>query len=152
VKKTVPRVARIARPPGQNRVKRTPSVASADDPGGAQSKAAQVAPSGDPDENELSAILQGSDPSLKKIPVGLSRDAIRRGMSRVADRVKQCADKQSEPVYVTVTIAKSGSVSKAVATGAFAGTSVGRCVARAVLSASFPPSLKETTVKYPFYM
>ena len=102
---------------------------------------------GDP----LTAILTGSDPSSSKLPVGLSREVVQQGMNKVAKQARRCSKKEDRPVYVSVTISKTGKVVKAVPTGIFAGTEVGNCVAEVARTASFPRSLKQTTVKYPFH-
>jgi hypothetical protein len=69
----------------------------------------------------------------------------------IAKRARRCSSKEKRPVFVAVTIAKNGTVSSAVATGSFAGTEVGNCVAEAARTASFPPSMRKTTIKYPFH-
>lgn len=100
----------------------------------------------------LTAILDGTDVSAKKIPIGLSKAAVQRGMSKIRSQVAQCAEDDGRQIFVSVTIDKTGRVSRAVATGEHAGTEVGRCVTRIVRTASFPQSIKETTVKYPFQL
>jgi hypothetical protein len=90
------------------------------------------------------------DAALPETP---PRDAIAAALTRLKPRVQACYEKerQSGIVNVEVTIARSGRVSAASATGKFAGSATGACVATAVKSASFPrfraASLK---VDYPF--
>jgi hypothetical protein len=107
--------------------------------------------SGEEQKSALTAILEGDDPSSEKIPVGLNRNVVQRGMKKVARYAKRCSKKEMRPVVVSVTISKSGRVIKAAAIGDFAGTEVGACVAQAARGANFPPSMKETTVQYPLY-
>lgn len=87
----------------------------------------------------------------EKLPVTLSRDAVQAGMNRVANRVKTCSNKENRPIVMSVTIAQSGNVIDAAATGSFAGTDLGACVARIVRTATFPAAQQDMTVKYPFH-
>jgi len=86
----------------------------------------------------------GKDPAkpVKKAPANteLGGSDIRTGMRSVLGRVQACytQHKKSGTVKVSVTVAPSGSVAKASATGSFAGSKTGNCVATAVKSAKFP--------------
>lgn len=80
----------------------------------------------------------------------LSRSDVQRGMGAVAPAVKRCGQGNGGTITMSVTIGKTGRVSNAAATGAFAGTPIGSCAARAVRRAKFPASQKTLNVKYPF--
>ena len=71
-------------------------------------------------------------------------------MSAVAPAVKRCGQGKGGTITMAVTIGKTGRVSNAAATGAYAGTPIGSCAARAVRRARFPASQKTLNVKYPF--
>jgi hypothetical protein len=72
-------------------------------------------------------------------------------MSAVAGRVKRCGKGKSGLVVMDVVIGKNGRVVRATPTGALAGTSTGKCAARAVKRAKFPEfSGPRIGVKYPF--
>jgi len=72
-------------------------------------------------------------------------------MNAVAGAVKACGAGAGGSVIIDVTIANTGRVTSAAATGAHGASPVGTCAARAVRRARFPqfknPNLK---VKYPF--
>jgi hypothetical protein len=80
----------------------------------------------------------------------LSRADVQRGMAAVAPAVKRCGQGRGGTVTLSVKIGKTGRVSSASAIGAFAGTPVGSCAARAVRRAKFPASKQNLSVKYPF--
>ena len=80
----------------------------------------------------------------------LSRSDVQNGMSAVAPAVKSCGQGKGGTITMNITIGKTGRVSSASATGAFAGTPVGNCAARAVRRAKFPSSQQNLNVKYPF--
>lgn len=80
----------------------------------------------------------------------LSRDDVQRGMSAVAPAVQRCGQGRGGTITVSVQIAPTGRVTSASATGAFAGTPIGSCAARAIRRAKFPASKQNLTVKYPF--
>jgi len=76
-------------------------------------------------------------------------------MRAVSPRVSACYERFKAPgtVKVKVSIANTGVVTKSRATGKFAATDTGACVAKAVSQASFPefagPSMSLT---YPFLL
>ena len=113
-----------------------------------QTRSASV---GGGDANTAAKPLFGGDEPAH-IPVTLSRSAIQQGMNRVANRVKKCGKKETRPVVMSVTIGKNGNVKNVVATGSFAGTDIGSCVARIVRNATFPKAQRDMTVKYPFHL
>jgi hypothetical protein len=69
----------------------------------------------------------------------LSSDDIKRGMAGVATRAKACFDGTQGLAALRLSVAPSGQVQKVTVSGLFAGTAVGACVERAVMSAVFPP-------------
>jgi hypothetical protein len=71
-------------------------------------------------------------------------------MGAVAPAVKSCGQGKGGTITMNITIGKTGRVSSASATGAFAGTPIGDCAARAVRRAKFPASTQNLNVKYPF--
>lgn len=85
----------------------------------------------------------------------LSRGDVQTGMRSVKARVAACYEQFKVPgtVQVKVTISNTGVVTKATASGKFANTDTGACVARAVTAATFPefsgPSMSLT---YPFLL
>jgi hypothetical protein len=97
---------------------------------------------GDKDELGIGDVMRGGgtkkDAGPKKTE--LSGKEIRAGLTAVTGAAKGCYDKYgiSGTVKVKVTIEPSGKVSKVSATGEFAGTPTGDCVAAAVRSATFP--------------
>jgi hypothetical protein len=70
----------------------------------------------------------------------LTSSDIRTGMSSVSKRAQACFDKfgVSGTVGIKAVVAPSGQITKVAATGAFAGTPTGECVAAAVSNVSFP--------------
>lgn len=85
----------------------------------------------------------------------LSRTDVQKGMRAVTARVGACYEQFKVPgtVKVRVTIANTGVITEAKATGSFANTDTGACVAKAVSQASFPeydgPPMSLT---YPFLL
>ena len=81
----------------------------------------------------------------------LSKSAVVAGMNGVKGKVSDCYAQYKVPgmAMVNVVIGKNGKVSSATVTGKFAGTPTGACVAKAVRTASFPPSDGLST-PYPF--
>ena len=71
-------------------------------------------------------------------------------MNAVAPAVKRCGQGNGGTITMNVMIGTTGRVTSAAATGAFAGTPIGSCAARAVRRAKFPSSQKSLNVKYPF--
>ncbi len=69
----------------------------------------------------------------------LSADDITRGMTAVAGDARACSAGTGGVASLAVAVLPSGKVAEAVVSGPFAGTPVGRCVERAVRSATFPP-------------
>jgi hypothetical protein len=74
------------------------------------------------------------------VKTALEPKEIKAGMSAVAGAAQACygANGVAGHVKVKAVVAPSGSVTKADATGEFAGTPTGSCVAAAVKGASFP--------------
>jgi hypothetical protein len=70
----------------------------------------------------------------------LTSSDIRTGMGSVSKRAQACYDKfgVAGTVGVKAVVAPSGAITKVSATGSFAGTPTGDCVASAVSSVSFP--------------
>jgi hypothetical protein len=70
----------------------------------------------------------------------LTSSDIRKGMGSATGQAKACFDQLgvAGTVGVRAVVAPSGQVTKVVATGAFAGTPTGNCVADAVKGVSFP--------------
>jgi len=97
---------------------------------------------GDQDELGIGDVLKGgSGPKdSKPTKTELTGKEIRTGLDAINGTAKACYDKYNVAgtVKVKLTIDPSGSVSKASATGDFAGTPTGDCVAAAVKGASFP--------------
>ncbi|MCE9579482.1 MAG: hypothetical protein K8W52_40545 [Deltaproteobacteria bacterium] len=71
----------------------------------------------------------------------LTSNDIRKGMGSATSTAKACFDQfgVAGTVGVRAVVAPSGQVTKVVATGSFAGTPTGSCVAAAVQGVSFPP-------------
>jgi hypothetical protein len=123
---------------------------------------------GDALDDLLNAASPDSSPKPKKqaaaaepagggadLPEQLDRSAIVGGMGKVKGRVNACYDQYKVPgmANVSLTISKSGKVSNASVSGAFAGTPTGDCVERAVRSASFPPFKGAAqTIQYPYML
>jgi predicted Zn finger-like uncharacterized protein len=128
-------------PPPQKSGGRGGVVSELDDllGGGAQKKKASPSPS----PSSGSSSSGGAKSSL-------SRTDVQRGMSAVAPAVKRCGQGQGGTITMAITIGTTGRVSNASATGAFAGTPIGSCAARAVRRAKFPASQQTLNVKYPF--
>ncbi len=93
----------------------------------------------------------GSSGGGAPLPKNLNRSQVQAGMKSAAGAIKRCGQGAGGTITMSVTIAKTGRVISANATGAHAGTPVGLCAARAARKARFPkfdgPNLK---VKYPF--
>lgn len=102
-------------------------------------------------KSELASILDGSNSSMRDVGIDRSRESVKKGFQKVARYAKRCSRTEKRLVVVSVTIAPNGRVTRAVPTGDFAHTEVGRCVAAAAKNAKFPPSMKEMTVQYPFH-
>lgn len=120
-------------------------------------------------KSELDDLLDGASPGSGKKPVAkkeepaggddlpeqLGKGEIVGGMKKVSGKVADCYNQFKVPgmASVSVTIAKSGSVSSASVSGAFSGTPTGSCVERAVKSASFPKFKGSSqTITYPFVL
>jgi hypothetical protein len=85
----------------------------------------------------------------------LDKAAIVYGMGAVKGAVLACFDEYRVPgmATATLTIERSGHVSRVGITGQFAGTPTGECVERAVHAASFPPFTGEPqTINYPYIL
>jgi anti-sigma-K factor RskA len=80
----------------------------------------------------------------------LTRADVQKGMANVAPAVKRCGQGKGGTITMNVVIGKNGRVSTASAVGAYAGTPIGSCAARAVRRARFPASSQTVNVKYPF--
>ncbi|MFO0693019.1 MAG: hypothetical protein U0230_05645 [Polyangiales bacterium] len=89
------------------------------------------------------------DATLPEVP---ERAEVLAGLQAVHDAVAACTEGHGSAV-LHVTIAGSGRVTTAFATGHFAGTPEGSCMARAVRAARFPRFTRPTiTVEYPFQL
>jgi predicted Zn finger-like uncharacterized protein len=106
--------------------------------GGAPAKPAAAKPAAEP----KAAASSGGDM--------LTREQVQSGLNAVAPAVKRCAQGESGTITIQVVISPAGSVTSATPMGAYAGTPIGSCAARAVRTARFARSSKELTVKYPF--
>lgn len=85
----------------------------------------------------------------------LTKSEIQSGMREIRGRVGACHDKfkESGNVMVKVEISPNGSVTSAKATGKFANTETGLCVAQAVEKATFPAwEGKPKRFSYPFLL
>ena len=82
----------------------------------------------------------GGDAPTGPVKTALEPKEIKAGMSAVAGAAQACYGSHGVAGHVKVkaVVAPSGSVSKVDATGEFAGTPTGSCVAAAVKGASFP--------------
>ena len=121
-------------------------------------------------KDDLDDLLNQASPGSKKsapaakekepaggddLPDQLGKAEIVGGMKKVSGKVADCYNQFKVPgmASVSVTIAKSGSVSSANVGGAFAGTPTGSCVERAVKSGSFPKFKGPSqTITYPFVL
>ena len=104
---------------------------------------------------DLPRTLQSPVCRLRREGANISREDISSGMSKVLGRVQGCYDqhKESGTVMIAVTIDPGGSIASASATGKFAGTPTGTCVAEAVKKAKFPPwDGKAKKINYPFLL
>lgn len=119
-------------------------------------------PGGDSMEDLLAAASGGAQKPTegggdsgpaKPEKTGLDGKDIRSGMSAVAKQAQGCYDQHGVAGHVKIkaTVDPSGKVTKADATGEFAGTPTGSCVASAAKSASFPEwSGAPMTISYGF--
>lgn len=130
--------------------------------GGAGGGAAPKGPGGDSMEDLLAAASGGAQKptegggdtgEAKPEKTGLDGKDIRSGMGSVAKQAQACYDQHGVAGHVKIkaTVDPSGKVTKADATGEFAGTPTGSCVAAAAKSASFPEwSGAPMTISYGF--
>ncbi|MEO6953106.1 MAG: hypothetical protein ABI321_15000, partial [Polyangia bacterium] len=118
--------------------------------------------------DELDALLNGASPDKPakhaaaesssnddNLPEQLNKAQIVGGMHALAGGVHDCFSKFNAPgmVSIALTIVKSGRVSSSSATGSFAGTPTGDCVARAVKGGSFPAFKgAPQSITYPFVL
>jgi hypothetical protein len=97
---------------------------------------------GDSDELGIGDALGGGDKKKDEAPAKteLTNQEVRDGLDAINGKAKACygAHGQTGTVKVKLTIASSGKVSKASASGDLAGTPAGDCVVAAVKSATFP--------------
>ena len=97
---------------------------------------------GDSDELGIGDALGGGDSKKDDAPkkTELTNQEVRDGLDAINGKAKACygAHGQTGTVKVKLTIAPSGKVSKASASGDLAGTPAGDCVVSAVKSADFP--------------
>jgi hypothetical protein len=111
-------------------------------------------------DEELGDLLDGQtdtkpvavDPAL---PASLTPDDIRSGMAAVRGAAQACYGKFQAKglVKIRAKISPAGQVTSAEASGDFAGTPTGACVAAAVKGAHFPKvSGQGLTVTYPFML
>ena len=104
-----------------------------------------------PRKEEKKAAESGDE----NLPETLSQDQIKSGMGGVKGRVTACYEKLNVAglAKVSVSIAKSGKVTKVVNTGEFKGSPTGECVAEAVRGAVFPRFRgKPLTISYTFLL
>lgn len=95
----------------------------------------------------------GDSAPAKPDKTGLDSKDIKAGMGAVAGKAQACYGQHGVEGHVKVraTVAPSGQVTKVDATGEFAGTPTGACVAAAVKGASFPEwTGASMTVTYSF--
>jgi hypothetical protein len=112
--------------------------------GGPKKLDGAVLNAGDKDELGIGDVLNGDGGKKKDAKpekTELSSKDVREGLSKIDGKAKGCYGKYSVSgtAKVKLTIDPSGNVTKATATGEFAGTPTGDCVSAAVKSASFPP-------------
>jgi predicted Zn finger-like uncharacterized protein len=91
----------------------------------------------------------------ENLPDSLSRSEIQSGIGRVKGKANACFAQFNVPGVVTVSlsIGPNGHVQTANATGKFAGTPTGDCVAHAAKSASFPRFRgAPVSIDYPFVL
>jgi hypothetical protein len=116
---------------------------------------------GDSMEELLAAASGGAQHPTQGLDTGPAKPAkesldskdIRTGMGAVAKQAQACYDNYGIAGHVKIkaTVEPSGKVTKAEATGEFAGTPTGTCVANAAKSASFPAwSGAPMTISYGF--
>jgi hypothetical protein len=89
------------------------------------------------------------------LPEAPSRESITQAMGAIKPRIQACYEKfqQTGIVNLQVTIAKTGRVTAASATGKFAGSDTGKCAASAVKSAVFPRfRTAQLKIDYPFML
>lgn len=105
-------------------------------------------PRGEPHEQQAERVEHAPDPSLPAAP---ARTDVMSAMTRVTPAVTSCGAGEHGIASVQITIQANGHVSNAVVGGAFAGTPVGSCIARAVRTATVPPFSRATfSLTYPF--
>jgi hypothetical protein len=85
------------------------------------------------------ATSKGKPVAPRPDRTSLSADDIERGMTAVAGKAQACFAGTQGPASLRLTVAPTGRVVTATATGPFAGTAVGACVERAARDATFPP-------------
>lgn len=101
---------------------------------------------------EMKAVATKA-PSDSTLPRSLSRVQLKQGMMSVASRAKRCDKGHGGVVMVEMVIGPDGRVESSVPTGVMAASPTGKCVAKAVKAAKFPPfSGSKLTVKYPFIL
>jgi hypothetical protein len=97
---------------------------------------------GDKDELGIGDVMSGGGGKKEKKAerTELASKDMRAGLSKIEGKAKSCYDKYgiAGTAKVKLTIDPKGTVSKATATGEFAGTPTGDCVVAAVKSATFP--------------
>lgn len=118
---------------------------------------------GNSGDDELGALLDGQGGGEKAAPADdapalpekLSPGDVKTGMAAVKARVQGCYDKyqQAGAVKIKAKIEPDGTVSTAEASGEFAGTDTGTCVANAVKNAKFPKTSGQgLAITYPFVL
>ena len=96
---------------------------------------------------EMRSLSTGDEPVLKT----LTRAQVNAGLKSVTSRVRRCNKGDSGIAVIEVVIGKNGRVTRSLATGAYSGTSTGKCFSRAVRRAKFPKFTgSRITVRYPF--
>ena len=120
-------------------------------PGAGEAAEAEAAAEPVEDRQVTEALLpdHGSSAEADESP---SRAAITHAMEEITPAVQACGAGEHGQVTGTLIISgPTGRVTLATVSGAFAGTPVGACVARALRGATFPPITRPTyTITYPF--
>jgi hypothetical protein len=99
------------------------------------------------------AQAEGEAPTAPGLPAQPSRDQVSAALNAVVPALQKCVGDRHDTADVTLTVRPGGFVSYAVVSGAYAGSTEGSCIARAVKAAKFPafsdPSVRIT---YPFQL
>jgi hypothetical protein len=109
-----------------------------------------------PEAARENSATRSTDSSNDDLPEQLKPSDIQRSMAQIKTPVQECYGRYQVPgmVSITLTIEPSGRVSSAEATGTFAGTPTGECIASVVKGAVFPrfKGSAMTGIDYPFLL